>query len=282
MLRSRNKTSDPYDLFHLSLNKLPDEGPDTPPKTEWLNMGFWRGTSLFPEACRALALKLVQAARIKQGAKVLDVGHGSGESLIFLLSDSSVPRPSSLTGITSLAVHHDRSRERVSRLQVPSEVEVNLYHGDAVYRPQAINHPLSPNSIINYDGILALDCAYHFKTRKDFLRQSFEHLTPGGRIALADICLDASRLKSWKRYFLFSVLRVMPLENGISMDQYVEELKNIGYVNVTIEDISEDVFPGFVRFLKGRGLGWKIFGHSMEWLYRSGARFVVASGGREL
>jgi hypothetical protein len=36
------KTSDPYGLFHLSLNRQPHDDPRVPPKTEWLNMGFWK------------------------------------------------------------------------------------------------------------------------------------------------------------------------------------------------------------------------------------------------
>lgn len=36
------KRSDPYGLFHLSLNKLPGEDPAADPKTEWLNMGYWK------------------------------------------------------------------------------------------------------------------------------------------------------------------------------------------------------------------------------------------------
>lgn len=38
----KNSTGDPYGLFHLSLNRLPGEIPDAPPRTEWLNMGFWK------------------------------------------------------------------------------------------------------------------------------------------------------------------------------------------------------------------------------------------------
>ncbi|KAJ4486217.1 hypothetical protein J3R30DRAFT_1471827 [Lentinula aciculospora] len=40
----RNKAShnDPYGLFHLSLNKRPGEEQHGPPKTEWLNMGYWK------------------------------------------------------------------------------------------------------------------------------------------------------------------------------------------------------------------------------------------------
>jgi hypothetical protein len=34
--------NDPYGLFHLSLNKLPSEDPNSPPETEWLNVGYWK------------------------------------------------------------------------------------------------------------------------------------------------------------------------------------------------------------------------------------------------
>ncbi|KAF5374900.1 hypothetical protein D9758_000224 [Tetrapyrgos nigripes] len=276
------KSSDPYGLFHLSLNRLPNDDPRELPKTEWLNMGFWKDVTTFPDACQALAKKLIQAAQIKHGARVLDVGHGTGESLIFLLSNPSVNLISSLTGITSLTTHHNRSLERLSQIKVPKDTEINLYEGDAVYRSGAVRHPLDPNSHATFDAILALDCAYHFKTRDLFLRQSFEHLAPGGRIALADICLDAAKLEGWKRLLMFSVFAVMPEANGIAVPRYIEQLEKIGFVDVIVEDISEDVFPGFVAFLKGRGFGWRVFGWMMEWLYASGAKFVIASGQKSI
>lgn len=34
--------SDPYGLFHLTLNRLPSQDPSSPPETEWLNMGYWK------------------------------------------------------------------------------------------------------------------------------------------------------------------------------------------------------------------------------------------------
>lgn len=33
---------DPYGLFHLALNRLPGEDASKAPKTEWLNMGYWK------------------------------------------------------------------------------------------------------------------------------------------------------------------------------------------------------------------------------------------------
>lgn len=35
-------SNDPYGLFHLSLNTTPQDDPNGPPRTEWLNMGFWK------------------------------------------------------------------------------------------------------------------------------------------------------------------------------------------------------------------------------------------------
>jgi len=40
------RSSDPYGLFHLTLNKLPSHDPNQPPDTEWLNMGCWKVSSL--------------------------------------------------------------------------------------------------------------------------------------------------------------------------------------------------------------------------------------------
>lgn len=213
----------------------------------------------------------------------VDVGHGSGESLIILLSDPDVPRPSSITGITSLPAHHQRSHDRVSHLELhEKQTLITLYCGDAVYRPESFEHPLDPFSQCVFDSILALDCAYHFKTRHAFLSQSFEHLAPGGRIALADICFSASALQSRWTNTCISFLRLMPKENLISTDDYVRDMKRIGYVDVVMEDISSEVFPGFIKFLKTRNWSFWVLGCVLELYANSGARFVIVSGAKGL
>ncbi|KAJ7169943.1 S-adenosyl-L-methionine-dependent methyltransferase [Mycena filopes] len=263
--------TDPYGEFHLAFNKLPGEDA---PRTEWLNMGYWKDTNVFPRACEALAMKLVQAAACKPGGRVLDVGHGSGESLIMLLTHPDVPRPGHLTGITSLRSHYARSQARVASLN--QAVPVDLHAGDAIYRPGSRDHPLNASSEQpKFDTILALDCAYHFKTRVRFLRQAYNRLNPGGSIALADICFspDATR-------FVGMVLRLMPKENMVSSSEYMAQLREIGFVDVQLEDITGDVFPGFVSFLATRGAGWWIFTKVFNIFWGSGARFVVVQGRR--
>lgn len=275
-------SSDPYGTFHLALNRLPGDPPEGDPRTEWLNMGYWRDADVFPEACEALARKVIEAAEYQEGDNVLDVGHGSGESLILQLSYPSVPRPSSLTGITSLPAHHRRSFDRIVRLREEApdlKCNIRLYEGDAVYRSDAKEHPLDPASeAAPYDRILALDCAYHFRTRSEFLEQSLVRLAPGGRIALADICFAS--LDKWTARTLIALFSPMPKENVITSEEYVRKMQIIGYRDVRLEDITDDVFPGFQTFLRSRGGLWRIFACFMGLLARNGARFVIVTGAK--
>ncbi|EGN95887.1 hypothetical protein SERLA73DRAFT_76937 [Serpula lacrymans var. lacrymans S7.3] len=285
--------NDPYGLFHLELNEVSDLRRSKPsrscpvdPTTEWLNMGYWKkenaAQKTFPQACEALALKLIDIGSCRVDGNVLDVGHGTGESLLLQLSHPAVPPPSRLTGITSLKVHYERSLCRVRRLQdsLPNtKTEVCLYHGDAIYRPGAVNHPLDPDSTGPlYTTILALDCAYHFQTRNDFLSQAFRCLASGGHVALADICFTPPSLQSWSSQCLFFILRLVPKQNIISTEQYVRAMTSIGYVDVELEDITDDVFPGFTGFLSTRGLRWFLLALVLRCYAYAGARFVLVSG----
>lgn len=123
-------------------------------------------------------------------------------------------RPSHLTGITSLASHHQRSQARVVRLN--QTVPVDLHAGDAVYRPGAHKHPFDPSSSDKFDTILALDCAYHFRSRAEFLRQAYGRLRPGGAVTLADICFADGALQTrWTR-LVMTLVGLMPRENRVS------------------------------------------------------------------
>ncbi|KAJ7597097.1 hypothetical protein C8J56DRAFT_1107360 [Mycena floridula] len=259
------RKAEPYGLFHLALNREPEDDPSTAPRTEWLNMGYWKNAKTFPHACEALASKLLQASNVR--GHVLDVGHGTGDSLLLLINH--VPQPTTITGITSLPIHNSHSRARIDKLQ-PS-VPVKLYIGDVV------GHPLFTDQ--SYDTILALDCAYHFNTRKQFLLQSFGALNLDGKIALADICFDEQSLQSrLKRFF---ITRAIPAENAISKEQYILDMVQMGFTGVKLEDISPEVFPGFIRFLKRKGIRWWIFGTFLEAYIALGAKFAISISGYE-
>lgn len=69
----------------------------------------------------------------------------------------------------------------------------------------------------------------------------------------------------------------MPQENIVSPEQYIMDMQSAGFREIQIDDISNHVFPGFVRFLKQKGVLWFLFGHVVSILHRVGARFVIVT-----
>lgn len=162
------------------------------------------------------------------------------------------------------------------------------------------NHPLNPDTSNQFDAVFALDCAYHFDTRDRFLSQAFGKLRSGGRIALADICFFTpnsilapgstvpilTTVDGNPPFLATHVLSsVIPRSNIISPSQYVSVLRNIGYTDVQLEDITPHVFPEFTTYMRNmrskggrRKWSWLLFGwlmdKGMNWL---GGRFVIVS-----
>ena len=250
----------------------------------------------------ALALHLFRVAGLKHNGRVLgeslyhvlfvlwtllrwtDVGYGCGDSILLQLSHPEVPKPSLLCGITSLPSHYRRSWDRVNNFRSAVEApgytpSVRLFQGDAVWRTGFQDHPLSPAFQHDFDNILALDCAYHFDTREEFLRQSLRRLTPGGSVALADLCFSSSP-GPVLTLLLCRVLHIMPKHNITTKEQYVRQMREIGYEGIELEDITPFVFPGFREFLKQQGYIWGAFSCLMSWLEGQGLRFVIIKGTR--
>lgn len=213
-----------------------------------------------------------------------DVGHGTGESLIMFLTDRAIPRPSKVIGITSAASQYQRSKERVSRVcsfdDEATKVQVDLYCGDAICRDiTPSTHPLHVLNVAKFDIIFALDCAYHFVTRREFLAQAYRKLAPGGRIVLGDICFAEGLPTGTMTFLTTKVMGIMPKENVVSSGRYVRVMEELGYTDVVLEDITHDAFPGLCKFLSSRGVLWCIYAQYLSW-YRNaaGARFVIVTG----
>ena len=101
-------------------------------------------------------------------ARILDIGHGCGDSLLVLAKQYE---PACLHGVTSVPAHAHRARERLGH-------RATVWCADVV---RWIRSDQATHSI--YDVILALDCAYHFSDRAEFFRDAYARLAPGGTLA---------------------------------------------------------------------------------------------------
>jgi SAM-dependent methyltransferase len=139
----------------------------------WLNLGLWEGAGSEEEAedaCRRLVGTL--AAALPAGGVVVDVGNGLGTQDP-LIAQSLHPRRLVAVNITEwqLTAGRDRLREAAAAPVV----------GDAVRLPIA-------DAAV--DGILSVEAAFHFRSRKAFFEECYRVLRPGGVLSMSDISVQ--------------------------------------------------------------------------------------------
>lgn len=220
-----------------------DEGFADDAKPLWLNLGYWKEARTYPDACVAMVELLGTRAGLQPGDEVLDVGVGFAEQDFVLLDRFKVSR---VTGIDITPVHIEKGRERVARRGLQDQIDLQLGSATAMEFPDA-----------TFDSVLALECAFHFDTREQFLREAFRVLKPGGSIAIADMLpvpgKKASRATAFARKYGH-----VPEANLYDREEYPQRLSAAGFGDVRVESIRQDVFPGMAKYSRQRVEGKKM------------------------
>ncbi|GAA5916271.1 class I SAM-dependent methyltransferase [Sporobolomyces salmoneus] len=254
LTRSRSELYDQSDAITLNLRSRRDAA------TLWFNMGWWDndGEEEFSEAASLLCRKVALAARLEPNKRICEVGYGSGDSTLLLAKEFS---PQSYIGLTSLASQHKLASRRLKESDFDSS-KFDLRQGDAA-------NALCSLPASSVDVVLAVDCAYHFSPRQSFLTSAASTLTNDGRLALTDLLLPSTPLSLLDSLALrmICLLAHLPFENLLTPRDYRTSLVKAGFDEATIEmqDISEQVWPGFLRFIERReeemgvvlGSSWK-------------------------
>jgi SAM-dependent methyltransferase len=136
----------------------------------WLNLGLWEGSGTEEEAPIAVR-RLVEtiASELPTGGVVLDVGSGLGVQDPVI---AGVARPRQLI---ALNITESQLREGGAAL---AEAGASPVAGDA------IRIPLADHSV---DGIISVEAAFHFRSRRRFFREARRVLRPGGVLTMSDV-----------------------------------------------------------------------------------------------
>jgi microcystin synthetase protein McyJ len=220
-----------------------DEGFVDDDKPLWLNLGYWKEARTYPDACVAMVELLGTRAGLQPGDEVLDVGVGFAEQDFVLLERFEVSR---VTGIDITPVHIEKGRERVAKRGLQDRIDLRLGSATAMEFPDA-----------TFDRVLALECAFHFDTREQFLREAFRVLKPGGCIAIADMLPVPDKKTSRATAFARKYGHV-PEANLYDREEYPRRLSAAGFGDVRVESIRQDVFPGMAKYSRQRVEGKKM------------------------
>lgn len=219
-----------------------NEGYVDDSKPLWLNLGYWKEARTYPDACVAMVELLGTRGGLQPGDEVLDVGVGFAEQDFVLLDRFKVSR---ITGLDITPVHVDKGRERVAKRGLERQIDIRLGSATAIEFPDA-----------SFDRVLALECAFHFDTRDQFVREAYRVLKPGGSVSIADM-LPVPGKKSSRATAFARRYGHIPEANLYDREEYSRRLSAVGFDDVLVESIRHDVFPGMANYSRQRIVGNK-------------------------
>lgn len=222
-----------FDLEHLLLNR------PVRPTTGWGNFGYWTGgnTIDFVRANRELARALGDLAGLSRRDQLLDFGSGCGDQLVFWREEYGVKK---IRAVNPVEAQNQLARERVSQLE-----------GHPVEIVTGGNDLAGQMTGGEYQVILALDCAYHFKERREFFEHGRRIVGRNGRLVFSDIVRRRTpgKLAAPVLNLFFSLARI-PAGNRRTARELRGDLETAGFGPVEVRPVTNRVLGGYARFIR--------------------------------
>lgn len=196
---------------------------------------FHTGDESLEVATAALTDRMIQAADLSAGQRVLDVGCGSGAPACRLAEEHAVE----VLGITNSQVGVDAASTRAKQRGIPS-VSFELRDGTANGLPDE-----------SFDRVWVLESSHLMPDRLALISECARVLKPGGKVVLCDIIrhreIPFSELRS--RQADFAVLRAA--FGSARMDlfsNYTAHFREVGLILDELVDLTAETLPTFDRW----------------------------------
>lgn len=219
--------------YAIDASSLGDDG-----ELAWTNLGFWKNTQNYREACCQLADHLARAVNLNSKDHLLDLGCGQGASLMHWLQHY---QPKSLSAV-------ELQSKCVNKIQklIP---EVNQIFCGSFLNLKQFEFKQS------FDVVLCIDAAYH-SNLNSFLDSVTPVLNSKGRLGFhylmkADSCQSMTVLQEQKYRYLLKAADVV-WDNVPNEKTLRNALEQQGFVDIQIEDLSEPVLLGFSQYIQNQ------------------------------
>lgn len=219
--------------YAIDASSLGDDG-----ELAWTNLGFWKNTQNYREACCQLADHLAQAVNLNSKDHLLDLGCGQGASLLHWLKHY---QPQSLSAV-------ELQSKCVNKIQklIP---EINQIYMGSFLNLKQFEFKQS------FDVVLCIDAAYH-SNLNSFLNSVTPVLNSNARLGFhylmkADSCQNMTVLQEQKYRYLLKAADVV-WDNVPNEKTLRNALEQQGFIDIQIEDLSEPVLLGFSQYIQNQ------------------------------
>ena len=203
----------------------------------WLNLGLWEGPGRedeAQEACKRLVRTLASA--LPAAGVIADVGNGLGTQDP-LIAEVTRPRRLVAVNITQWQLTAGRGRLRQAGAMPVA--------GDAARLPIADG---------TLDGVISVEAAFHFRSRKAFFDECYRVLRPGGVLSISDISVERWPATPGELVAGLTQLRVFGLRRTMAMTagQIAAAARAAGLAEVTVTACGDRVIAPALRLTAAR------------------------------
>lgn len=209
----------------------------------FLNWGYWETeTDKVPdtraEASLNLLMQVVRKAKIRKEHYVLDVGCGLGATSFETFRISECQK---IIGIDMCCPEIEYARKTFED-----------YRDNVEFK--CMNATQLEFDSETFDRVMGIECAFHFKTRELFLKQTKRVLKTDGKLILTDWIKGDTGEGKFASFFANLVLTYwnIPPKNIVNKKQYKIILEQNGFKNIEVYSIAQHVIPPYIKYIQSK------------------------------
>lgn len=159
---------------------------------------------------------------------ILDAGCGVGASSIYLAKNHDV----TVTGITVSKYQVKKAKKFAKKYGIKRKVQFKIQNFENTnFKPETFN------------GVFGLESICYASDKKDFINEAYRLLKPGGHFVCADFFAIKKNLNPTEKYAMDNWLNGWVMPNIALKDYFQKSMKNAGFKNIQIADITKNILP---------------------------------------